>query len=257
MAFAFFALAQASLAVIAIRMFRRRPSLAALFLILPIAGVVWDNAIMALGNVIGDGPTLVALSWLRFIGHALLTPSWIIASVGLARRAGSPFFASRAAAIGQWVIYGLAVLAGVLRYIVFLEIVPVHEGGMLYYTYAGTFPGPPFGSIIMLLVSLICAVAVWRHARSPWMLLGSLFMLATQVIPRELVGFLVTNSGEVVMAASLVATLAMLYSPTLSVAGFSSDGQAPGIIGDRVNHHKPHGLSGSGHLSVVRSDSDW
>ena len=58
----------------------------------------------------------------------------------------------------------------------------------------------------MLLAALICAVAVLRRAKSPWMLLGSLFMLVASVVPTKIIGFVLTNSGEVVMAASFVAT---------------------------------------------------
>jgi len=215
--FVIFAIAQAALAVVAIRLYRRRPSLSALMLVLPIAGVVWDNAIMALGATIGDGPLLVALSWPRFIGHALLTPTWIVAGIGFATRAkrlergdGELIRPKLISTVGPWLLYGIAALAGFLRYVVFLEMAPVSAGGMFYYTNKGTFPGPPVGSILMLFVVLICAVLVWRRAHTPWLLLGTLFMLATQVIPRELVGFLVTNSGEVLMAASLVATEAIL-----------------------------------------------
>jgi len=210
LAYWFFAAVQAALAVVAIRLFRRQPSLSALALVLPIAGVVWDNAIIALGSVIGDGPLLVALSWPRFIGHALLTPAWIIAAMGFAARAGVFSLQGTMGKLGQWGLYAIAVTFGLLRYWVYLQMSPVSEGGLFYYTNTGTFPGPPVGSILMLVVAIVCAGLVWRHTRSPWMLFGTVFMLATQVIPRELVGFLVTNSGEVVMAASLVATETML-----------------------------------------------
>jgi hypothetical protein len=212
-AFVFFALAQATLAALAIRLLRRRPSLSLLMLALPIAAVVWDNAIMVLGAPLlnsGHDAALVALSWPRFIGHAVFTPAWIVAAIGLCRQTGARWAATPVANAGQWVLYGFAMLAGVMRYVVFLQMSPVWDGGMFYYTNTGTFPGPPLGSITMLVTVLVCGFVVWRKSGVPWMLLGSLFMLATQLIPREIVGFLVTNSGEVIMAASLVATAALL-----------------------------------------------
>lgn len=238
-AYVLFAVAQALLAIAAIRLYRRRPSISTFMLILPIAGVVWDNLIMALGATIGDGPLLVALSWPRFIGHALLTPAWIVAAVGFAQRSGAGRFAGRGGQIGQWLLYGFAVTAGILRYVVFLEMAPVWDGGMFYYTNAGTFPGPPIGSITMLLVVLACGGVVFRKTRSPWMLLGALFMLATQLIPRELVGFLVTNSGEVVMAASLVATEAMLQRRHDAMAVSVASPQPPSL---RIDERERVGL---------------
>ena len=200
------ALLQATLAVFAIRLFIKRRSISAFMLIVPIAAVVWDNAIVALGATIGDGSLLVALSWPRFIGHALFTPAWIVAGIGFAQRAGAVRLQTQVVNAGQWVLYAACVVLGFLRSVVYLVMVPATEGGLFYYQNAGSFPGPPFGSIIMLFVVLICAVVVWRYTRMPWMFLGALFMLAVSVVPTAIVGFVLSNSGEVVMAASLVVT---------------------------------------------------
>jgi len=200
------AVAQLVLAVIGIRLFIRRKSLSAFTLILPSAAVVWDNSIVALGSFIGDGPTLVALSWPRFIGHAVFTPAWIMTGIGFAFRAGAARLGTPAVKAGQWVLYAICLVLGLLRSVIFCKMVPSTEGGLFYYRNAGSFPGPPFGSIIMLFVVLACGVVVWRLTRTPWMLLGSVFMLLVSVIPTQAIGLVVSNSGEVVMAASLVAT---------------------------------------------------
>jgi len=200
------AVTQAVLAVIAIRLYNKHRSISALTLILPIAAVVWDNTVVALGAAIGDGPLLVALSWPRYIGHALFTPVWIITVIGFAQRAGAVRLRTKAVNIGQWVLYAICVALGFLRSVVFLVMVPATEGGLFYYRNGGSFPGPPLGSVIMLFAALICAVLVLRLTKSPWMLIGSLFMLAVSVVPARIIGFALTNSGEVVMAASFVVT---------------------------------------------------
>lgn len=200
------AIGQAILAVLAIRLFIKRRSAGALTLALPIAAVVWDNTIVALGATIGDGPFLVALSWPRFIGHAIFTPIWIITAVSFAKRAGAKHLYAKAVSIGQWALYAICVALGFLRSVIYLEMVPATEGGLFYYRNGGSFPGPPFGSIIMLMVVIVCALTVWRCVKSPWMLLGSLFMLIVSVIPTEVIGFVLSNTGEVVMATSLVTT---------------------------------------------------
>ena len=197
---------QAILAIVAIRLFLRHKTLSALALIVPIAAVVWDNAIIALGATIGDGPLLVALSWPRFIGHALFTPLWIIAGIGFAQRAGAKWLCTPLVNIGQWALYAICVVFGLLRSVIFLEMSPATEGGLFYFRNTGAFPGPPFGSIIMLFVVLLCAVIVWRLTKKPWMFLGSFFMLVVSVVPTEIIGFALSNSGEVVMALSLVVT---------------------------------------------------
>jgi len=213
------ALMQTILAVVAIRLFIKGRSLSSFMLIVPIAAVVWDNAIVALGATIGDGPLLVALSWPRFIGHALFTPAWIIAGIGFAQRAGAVRLQNPGIHVGQWFLYGVCVVLGFLRSVVYLVMVPATEGGLFYYRNGGDFPGPPLGSIIMLIVVLICGVLVWRLTKTPWMLLGALFMLVVSVVPTEIVGFVLSNSGEVVMAASLVLTEYLLQRRERKAAG--------------------------------------
>jgi len=200
------AVGQALLAVVAIRLFIRHKSLGAFMLILPCAAVVWDNAMIALGAAIGDGATLVGLSWPRFIGHALFTPLWIFTGVGLAWRAGVKWLGARWVYIGQWVLYVICLVFGLLRSVVFLKMSPVSEDGLFYYANTGSFPGPPIGSITMLIVVLVCAIPVWRLTKSPWMFLGSFFMLAVSIYRTGAIMSLLGNTGEVIMAAGLVAT---------------------------------------------------
>jgi hypothetical protein len=209
-AYVIYALAQAGLAVWAYTLYRRRPSYGALTLLLPIAAVVYDNTMVAAGSFIGDGRLLEVLSFPRFGGHALFTPVWIVTAVAFATRAGAFGGRARAWATGSWVLYALAVVVGLANSVVLLRYELVLQGDLVYYTNAGGLPGPPFPSIVMTLVVIAMGAIVQRRERWPWMLAGALFMLAAAAIPTDLVGFVVSNSGEVVMAASLVATEAFL-----------------------------------------------
>jgi len=206
LAYALCAVGQAVLAIIAIWLFTRHKSLGAFMLILPCAAVVWDNAMIALGATIGDGPTLVGLSWPRFIGHAVFTPLWIFTGAGLAWRAGVKWLGTRWAFIGQWVLYVVCLVFGWLRSVTFLKMSPVSGNGLFYYANTGSFPGPPIGSVAMLIVVLVCGIAVWRLTKSPWMFLGSFFMLAVSIYRTGAVMELLGNTGEVIMAVSLVVT---------------------------------------------------
>lgn len=217
-AYAFYALAQSALAAWALRLHRRSPSVGAFTLVLPIAAVVYDNAIVAFGSFIGDGRLLEVLSFPRFLGHALLTPIWIVTAVAFAIRAGAFVTAGERLLRGSWVLYALMVVVGIVNSVVLLEYAPVAQGDLFYYTNAGGLPGPPAPSITMVLVVIACAVLVWRRARWPWMLAGGLFMLLAAGIPTRLVGFVVSNSGEVVLAAALVATEAFLQRRERAVA---------------------------------------
>lgn len=205
-----YALAQTALAVWAFRIYRRDRAAGTLTLMLPIAAVVYDNVAVALGSFIGAGPLLEAVSVPRFLGHALLTPVWIVTAFAFATRAGAFRGRERMARIGSLVLYALMVVIGLVHSVVLFSFELVELGDLVYYTNGGGIPGPPIPSIVMTLVVIACGVILVRRARWPWMLVGALFMLVAAGAPRELVGFVVSNSGEVVMAASLVATAVFL-----------------------------------------------
>ena len=59
------------------------------------------------------------------------------------------------------------------------------------------------------------------------MLAGAVFMLVAAAIPTDLVGFVVSNSGEVVMAASLVATEAFLQKRERTAASAQAGAMPP------------------------------
>jgi len=205
-AYAAFALAQLALAVWAFRLYRRRPSAGALALFLPIAALVWDNTVVAIGGLVGEGMLLQALTYPRFVGHAFLTPIWTVAAVAFAGRADALGARRQAFEKASWGLYALLVVYGVVDALVLLDLAPVRQADILYYTNAGGIAGPPVPAIVMVLVTIVCGALVLKAIRWPWMLVGALFMLVTAAIPTNVVGFVVSNSGEVVLGLTLVAT---------------------------------------------------
>lgn len=218
-AYTIYAIAQFALAIWAFRLYRRRPSAGALALLLPIAAVVYDNAMVAAGSLIGPGALLETLSLPRFVGHALLTPIWVVTAAAFARRAGA--LAERGVAVERaaWALYGALVVIGLVNSVFLLDYELVRQADLVYLTNAGGLPGPPLPSVLMVLSLIVSGVAVWRRTGWPWMLAGSAFMLAAAALPTEIVGFVVSNSGEVVLAASLVTTESVLQRLETSLQG--------------------------------------
>jgi hypothetical protein len=211
-AYAFFTLAQVVLAVLAVRLWLRRRSLGALVLALPIAALVWDNAIVGLGSFIGEGALLTALTYPRFVGHALLTPIWIVTAYEFARRDGVPWLQGRGARTGAWLLYGAMVAIGSVASLVLLRLEPVRGGGLVYYTNAGGLPGPPVAAIVMVVTVLVAGMLLLKRSGWPWMLVGGMFMLFAAAVPTRLVGFWLSNTGEVVLGLALVLTERFLQS---------------------------------------------
>ncbi|MDO8915866.1 MAG: hypothetical protein Q7W16_07285 [Coriobacteriia bacterium] len=221
-----FALAQAALAVWAFALFARRRSLGAFVVALPIALLVWDNSIVALGALLGDGPLLVALSWPRFIGHALFTPIWIITAFEYARRAGAGSLRGRWSHVAEWALYGSMAALGFARSVVLLRLEPVVQGDLFYYTNGGGFPGPPIPALVMVVVLIAAGVLVLRATGWRWMLIGGVVMFVAAAIPTSIVGFFVSNAGEVALSLALVATERFLQqreSASLRAKGASRD----------------------------------
>lgn len=209
-AYVAYAVAQAGIAIWAFSLWRRDRQSGSLALMLPIAAVWYDNLIVGLGSTIGEGVLLRALTFPRFLGHALLTPIWIVAAVSLAVRAG--VFPRRRAAVirGSWVLYALLVLVGLLNEVVFFRGELIREQDALYYTNVGRILTPPPPSLTMLVIVFVCGVLVLVRTRWPWMLLGALPVPISQGLPSEGPAFALINSAEVLMSLSLVATLAFI-----------------------------------------------
>ena len=159
---------------------------------------------------------LQSLTYPRFVGHAFLTPIWIVSSAGLAALMGVRFAERRGVAIGTWMLYGAMVALGVVDALLLLDLEPLREGSVLVYTNAGGLPGPPAPAIVMVIVTIAWSVAVLRVARWPWMLAGALFMLVAAAVPASAVGFVLSAAGEVVLALALVATEARALSSARS-----------------------------------------
>jgi hypothetical protein len=218
-AYLIFTAAQVTLAALAIRLWRSRRSLGALTVALPIAALVWDNGVVAIGSLLGDGAVLQALSWPRFAGHALLTPIWIVTAVEYARRSGMERLGTRGWRVAQWGLYGAMAAYGFVRSVVLLRMVPVQQADIFYYTNGGGFPGPPAPAIVMVLCVIAAGVVVMRSGAGRWMLLGGVFMFLAALVPTSLVGFWLGNTGEVVLAAAMVATEALLQRREATTPG--------------------------------------
>jgi hypothetical protein len=211
-----FALAQLALAIWAVVLFSRRRSLGAFTVALPIALLVWDNAVVALGATIGDGPLLIALSWPRFIGHALLTPIWILTAFEYARRVGAPRLQGRGSVIAEWALYGAMAALGFLKAVILLKFEPVTQGDLFYYTNGGGFPGPPIPALVMVVVVIVAGYVLFRRTGWIWMLVGGVVMFVAAAIPTSIAGFIVSNAGEVAISLALVATERFLQQRELA-----------------------------------------
>ncbi len=217
--YALFALVQLALGVWAVALYRRRPSLGAFTVALPIVLLVWDNAVVAVGAFVGQGALLRLLSYPRFVGHAFLTPIWIVTAFEFARRAGVPWLQGRGSRTAEWSLYGAMVVLGAIRSLVLLDMQPVRQAELLYYTNVGGFSGPPIPALVMVIVVIAAGVLLLRRLGWPWMLAGGVIMFLAAAVPTSAVGFWVSNLGEVCLSLALVLTEGYLQGTAEQPAG--------------------------------------
>lgn len=178
-------------------------SAAAPFLV--VAGLVYDNTVLAVGHTIGTGPLLEALSAGRYWVHALVTPLLVVFARHAVARAGAAWARTRAAVVGGWLLALALVVLEIVTVAGHLELVTREEYGVLSYTDDGA-AGPPVMVIVVGLVLVAAGVELLRRTRWPWLLVGSGLMLVGSAVPVPVESAAVTNVFELVLLVSLVVT---------------------------------------------------
>ncbi|MFL0584067.1 phospholipid phosphatase [Solibacillus silvestris] len=184
---------------------------ASAILFLVIAALIYDNAILALGHVIGEGELLENLSYGRFWLHAIFTPTLILFSLFIMKEANLHF------AYKEWVSFtfgALWVVAMIVEYFAELsglELAPEKSYGVLSYSTTEAASGPPPMILIVLVALLISAIMLARKRKWWWMLVGTIVMTIGSAVPIDIGSDAITNAFELVLIATLMWT-AIHYS---------------------------------------------
>lgn len=186
-----------------IRLWRKSASLAMIILPLLLASLSYDNLILALGNLIGEGGLLESLSKVRFLSHDLIVPLFIVIGVELAHRAGAAWATTVVRVLSWAVALGLAGIDITTNYIG-LELVPTHFAGILRYSSANS--GLPIITIVVNLFMLLIGIGIWIRLKWSWLFVGTFIALLGNAMPSYIVGTLPGSASEWLMAISLLLT---------------------------------------------------
>ncbi|MBW6433870.1 hypothetical protein KZ829_08990 [Actinoplanes hulinensis] len=184
--------------VIALR--RRRPDWALTLLILVLLGLIWDNAVIAMGATVGEGDTLEALSFPRYAAHGILVPLLIMVGVGLARRHDVRFFSGATVPAVFGAVTVLLITIGIWLDIVTLDLEPARYADTLRYTNAAAH-GPPIPAVATILILIAIGALLLARARWPWLLAGSIAMFAAAAA--AVAGFWIGNVGELILILTI------------------------------------------------------
>lgn len=175
-------------------------------LLLVIVGLVYDNAVLALGRFIGEGNVLEGLSYPRFYMHALFTPLLVLFSLSTLKRAGIQW------AFKQWTgaIFYLITLS-LIFYELFIEVRGLSlsanwEHGVLSYSNAEASSGVPLMVVMVSIVLIISSLFVWRKQKWIWFFVATIIMFLGNAFPISLPSAAITNAFELILIVGLFFT---------------------------------------------------
>ena len=206
---------------------RREIRCAAAIAALTAAGLVYDNALISLGGIIGLGETLKTLSYPRYLLHALVTPMMIFAMVQISAAAEVSFVRRPVVRWGAGALALVLIPVGIFEGLVGLELQPACFQGVVRYAssvpefalcnpdqvVAASAGGLPIPPVTAVFVVLILGAALWRLRGWPWAFLAGLVMFVGAAFPISRFGLLPGNGAEVIFVAGFAAAAARFARP--------------------------------------------
>ena len=201
--FGFFALAYIVILIWGITKHKKTASAIIFFVIL---ALIYDNAILAVGHLFGEGELLKNLSYGRFWLHAIFTPTLIIFSLFVMREANIQFAYKKWVAFSFGALWILAMIVEYFTELSGLELAPQESYGVLNYSTTEAASGPPLMILIVLVALLIAAIMLAWKRKWWWMLVGTIFMTIGSAFPLDIGSDAITNAFELFLIATLMWT---------------------------------------------------
>lgn len=186
-------------------LWRRTRRLSTLIIVAVTFGLVYDNLILSLGIVLGEGNLLYGLSVPRFLLHQLVLPWLIYASFEQVRLAEHPWAQGATARKGVVALSLVVVVLGILTRIVPMDLQPIDMDGIHRYMDEGSV-GPPVVSIVAIGFAGVMGLLLWRKTGWAWVFLSAGLVFIGEGIPVEMVRRTVGSGAEVLFMTALLMT---------------------------------------------------
>jgi hypothetical protein len=175
-------------------------------ILLVIAGLIYDNGILASGTLIGEGGLLENLNAARFWLHAFLTPLLVIFAWNAVSRTGVQWAKSKWMRYGIYLVFLGLVLLELVTEVFGLELKASREYGVLSYENAAQGGGPPLMVLIVTAFLLVASIMVWVKQKWPWFFAGTVLMGIGSAVEFPVESAAIVNAFELVLLLSLLAT---------------------------------------------------
>ena len=173
------------------------------FLFFLLFGLVYDNVLLSLGNILVGTDMFHIASLPRFILHACVLPFLALFSLSTMQFVNVPLSRNKVIVIPTYAFTALALLYGVFHELPGLELGAVEDYGLWRMTNMNG--GPPLATIAVNIVAIIMGAFVWRVRGVAWLFVGALFafVLNTLAAPHAW-SFVASNMVEVVFVFCLL-----------------------------------------------------
>ena len=205
--YAFYAAVFAGLLIYNVFVYRKTRRFTTLLIAFNAIGLIWEDGVIASGNMLGPGELLKALNYGRYLLHFIVVPllTWVFFEQ--LRLAGQAWAASR-------LVRGMAL--GLIAVLLFMGLVlgldglypalkpEVEEGVLRYYAPSLQAALVP---IVMMCIALISGLLLWVKNKWPWLFLSTLLVFITEgALQASSLGLLVGNATEVLFQIALLQT---------------------------------------------------
>jgi lipoprotein signal peptidase len=204
--FSFFSIAYIGILIIGVICLRTYKLKSVVFLLPVIVGLIYDNGIIAIGQLIGEGEILKRLNLARFWIHAFFTPLLVLFSWKTLEQ-GEVLWAKKP--LSKFSAYALTfslVLFELFTEVSGLHLVANMENGVLSYSSDEPSSGPPVMVLIVSLVLLVASIIIWSKQKWKWFFAGSLAMIIGSAVSLPIDSRAITNFFELGLITSLLGT---------------------------------------------------
>ena len=175
-------------------------------LLLVIFGLVVDNALLAFGRYIGPGPFLETISYVRYWGHALFTPTLVLFAWDSLKKADIGWAKNSIVKFITFILMVALIVYELFTETLSLKLQADWKYGVLSYSNAASASGPPVMVLIVSLVLIVSAFIIWRKQKWIWYLLGTVIMTIGSAVPLPIKSDAYMNGFELILLFSLLAT---------------------------------------------------
>jgi hypothetical protein len=171
-----------------------------------LAGLLYDNTVLALANSAIDAPWFYSASWMRYFLHVFVLPPLVVAALQLLGRAGVKWSGNRSALLFGAVFAVAGCGFGFATEIAGLELVQASLGEHVRFVSADAMP--PLATIVSNVIVLVLAAILWKKSGWPWLFAATVtILLVNGSLAGNVWGIVAGNFAEVLFALAWVLSL--------------------------------------------------